>query len=62
MPYSGQSGTLKYRKSMRKAPIKGQIIAKSGSLYGSHNMVTLVLIKMVGPPHFSSSLLPIIIQ
>ena len=38
MPHSGQSGTLKYRKSMRKAPIKGQIIAKSGSLYGSHNM------------------------
>ncbi|MBU2896333.1 serine-type D-Ala-D-Ala carboxypeptidase [Vibrio hepatarius] len=38
MPKSGESGTLKYRRSMRKEPIKGQIIAKSGSLYGSHNM------------------------
>ncbi|MBW3694194.1 serine-type D-Ala-D-Ala carboxypeptidase [Vibrio sp. T187] len=38
MPTSGQSGTLKYRSSMRKAPIEGHIIAKSGSLYGSYNM------------------------
>ncbi|WP_341659099.1 serine-type D-Ala-D-Ala carboxypeptidase [Vibrio sp.] len=38
MPSSGESGTLKYRRSMRKDPVKGQIIAKSGSLYGSHNM------------------------
>ncbi|MCW8332246.1 serine-type D-Ala-D-Ala carboxypeptidase [Vibrio paucivorans] len=38
MPTSGESGTLQYRRSMRKAPIKGQIIAKSGSLYGSYNM------------------------
>ncbi|MFY2507744.1 serine-type D-Ala-D-Ala carboxypeptidase [Vibrio pectenicida] len=38
MPTSGESGTLKYRRSMRKEPIKGQIVAKSGSLYGSHNM------------------------
>ena len=38
MPSSGESGTLKYRRSMRKDPIRGQIIAKSGSLYGSHNM------------------------
>ncbi|OIQ25223.1 serine-type D-Ala-D-Ala carboxypeptidase [uncultured Vibrio sp.] len=38
MPTSGTNGTLKYRRSMRKSPIKGQIIAKSGSLYGSYNM------------------------
>ncbi|HHX8282184.1 serine-type D-Ala-D-Ala carboxypeptidase [Vibrio diabolicus] len=38
MPKSGESGTLKYRQSMRKLPIKGQLIAKSGSLYGTYNM------------------------
>lgn len=38
MPKSGESGTLKYRRSMRKDPIKGAIIGKSGSLYGSYNM------------------------
>ncbi|ERB66164.1 D-alanyl-D-alanine carboxypeptidase [Vibrio coralliilyticus OCN008] len=38
MPKSGESGTLKYRRSMRKDPIKGAFIAKSGSLYGSYNM------------------------
>ncbi|WP_086026825.1 serine-type D-Ala-D-Ala carboxypeptidase [Vibrio sp. AND4] len=38
MPKSGVSGTLQYRRSMRKAPIKGQLIAKSGSLYGTYNM------------------------
>ncbi|MGC9494192.1 serine-type D-Ala-D-Ala carboxypeptidase [Vibrio genomosp. F10] len=38
MPTSGKTGTLQYRSSMRKAPIKGQIIAKSGSVYGSYNM------------------------
>ncbi|MGR5121028.1 serine-type D-Ala-D-Ala carboxypeptidase, partial [Vibrio astriarenae] len=27
-----------YRRSMRKSPVKGNIIAKSGSLYGSYNM------------------------
>jgi D-alanyl-D-alanine carboxypeptidase/D-alanyl-D-alanine-endopeptidase (penicillin-binding protein 4) len=38
MPKSGESGTLQYRQSMRNAPIKGQLIAKSGSLYGTYNM------------------------
>ncbi|WP_198591739.1 serine-type D-Ala-D-Ala carboxypeptidase [Vibrio sp. 10N.286.49.B3] len=38
MPTAGINGTLRYRPSMRKAPIKGQIMAKSGSLYGSYNM------------------------
>ncbi|MDR9828396.1 serine-type D-Ala-D-Ala carboxypeptidase [Vibrio sp. FNV 38] len=38
MPSAGESGTLQYRRSMRKAPIKGNIIAKSGSVYGTKNM------------------------
>ena len=38
MPTSGVDGTLRYRQSMRKAPIKDNIIAKSGSVYGSYNM------------------------
>ncbi|WP_100752463.1 serine-type D-Ala-D-Ala carboxypeptidase [Vibrio salilacus] len=38
MPTSGTNGTLKYRRSMRQSPIKGQLVAKSGSVYGSHNM------------------------
>ena len=38
MPTSGINGTLKYRQSMRKAPIQGNITAKSGSLYGTYNM------------------------
>lgn len=38
MPTSGINGTLKYRQSMKKAPIQGNIIAKSGSLYGTYNM------------------------
>jgi D-alanyl-D-alanine carboxypeptidase/D-alanyl-D-alanine-endopeptidase (penicillin-binding protein 4) len=38
MPSAGIDGTLKYRQSMRKAPIKGAITAKSGSVYGSYNM------------------------
>ncbi|CAH6828010.1 D-alanyl-D-alanine carboxypeptidase [Vibrio chagasii] len=38
MPTSGMNGTLKYRQSMRKAPIQSNIIAKSGSLYGTYNM------------------------
>ena len=38
MPTAGENGTLKYRTSMRNSPIKGQLVAKSGSLYGSYNM------------------------
>ncbi|WP_070962338.1 serine-type D-Ala-D-Ala carboxypeptidase [Vibrio sonorensis] len=38
LPISGKNGTLKYRRSMRKTPIKDHIKAKSGSLYGSYNM------------------------
>ncbi|MGO2405218.1 serine-type D-Ala-D-Ala carboxypeptidase [Vibrio litoralis] len=43
MPTAGIDGTLKYRSSMRKAPIKGNIVAKSGSLFATHNMAGFVL-------------------
>ncbi|WP_261884838.1 serine-type D-Ala-D-Ala carboxypeptidase [Vibrio pomeroyi] len=49
MPTSGIDGTLKYRHSMRKAPIQGNIIAKSGSLYGSYNMAGFGLDKSGNP-------------
>ncbi|MDA9556771.1 serine-type D-Ala-D-Ala carboxypeptidase [Vibrio sp.] len=49
MPIAGKTGTLKYRRSMRKAPIEGNIIAKSGSLYGTHNMAGYVLDKEKQP-------------
>ncbi|MEZ8017309.1 serine-type D-Ala-D-Ala carboxypeptidase [Vibrio splendidus] len=49
MPTSGMSGTLKYRQSMRKTPIQGNIIAKSGSLYGSYNMAGFGLDKSGSP-------------
>ncbi|WP_040889889.1 D-alanyl-D-alanine carboxypeptidase/D-alanyl-D-alanine endopeptidase [Vibrio ezurae] len=39
MPTSGLDGTLKYRPSMQDVHIKGHIKGKSGSLFGSHNMV-----------------------
>lgn len=39
MPVSGNNGTLKYRSSMRKAPVKGALVAKSGSLFGTYNMM-----------------------
>jgi D-alanyl-D-alanine carboxypeptidase/D-alanyl-D-alanine-endopeptidase (penicillin-binding protein 4) len=43
LPKSGESGTLRYRKSMRKPPVQGRLAAKSGSLYGSFNMAGFVL-------------------
>lgn len=49
MPTSGENGTLKYRSSMRNAPIKGQLIAKSGSVYGSYNMAGFGLDKAGKP-------------
>lgn len=49
MPKSGTNGTLKYRRSMLKAPVKGEIIAKSGSLYGSYNMAGFGLDKSGKP-------------
>ncbi|WP_227986310.1 serine-type D-Ala-D-Ala carboxypeptidase [Salinivibrio sp. VYel1] len=38
LPTAGVDGTLKYRQSIRHAPIKGRLKAKSGSLYGSFNL------------------------
>lgn len=43
LPTAGENGTLKYRPSMRKEPIKGSIHGKSGSLFGTHNMVGYTL-------------------
>ncbi|PQJ88365.1 serine-type D-Ala-D-Ala carboxypeptidase [Aliivibrio sifiae] len=42
LPTSGIDGTLKYRNSMRKEPIKGSMKSKSGSLFGSYNMAGFV--------------------
>lgn len=39
LPVAGESGTLKYRRSMRSDEVKGKIKGKSGSLYGTYNMV-----------------------
>ena len=49
MPSAGTNGTLKYRSSMRNDPIKGQLIAKSGSVYGSYNMAGFGLNKQGQP-------------
>lgn len=49
MPIAGKSGTLKYRRSMRKDPIAGQLLAKSGSLYGTYNMAGFGLDKRGEP-------------
>ncbi|WP_188009079.1 serine-type D-Ala-D-Ala carboxypeptidase [Grimontia hollisae] len=38
LPVSGVDGTLKYRASVRHAPLKQRLIAKTGSLYGSYNL------------------------
>lgn len=49
MPKAGESGTLQYRRSMRGQAIQGQLIAKSGSLYGTHNMAGFGLDKQGKP-------------
>ncbi len=41
-PISGESGTLRYRRSVRHAPLKGKIQAKTGSLYGASNLAGFV--------------------
>lgn len=38
LPVSGVDGTLKYRFSVRYPPLKETLKAKTGSLYGSHNL------------------------
>lgn len=42
LPVSGQSGTLRYRQSIRQQPLKGKIRAKSGSLYGTYNLAGVI--------------------
>ncbi|MEJ2765485.1 serine-type D-Ala-D-Ala carboxypeptidase [Photobacterium sp. MCCC 1A19761] len=42
LPVSGQSGTLKYRQSIRHQPLEGHILAKSGTLFGTHNLTGIV--------------------
>lgn len=43
LPIAGQSGTLKYRRSMRSNTVRGHIRGKSGSLYGTYNMIGFAL-------------------
>ena len=49
LPLSGEQGTLKYRPSMRDKSLNSRILAKSGSLYGTHNMAGFVLDKEQQP-------------
>ncbi|MBY8167047.1 serine-type D-Ala-D-Ala carboxypeptidase [Vibrio fluvialis] len=49
LPVAGESGTLKYRRSMRSDEVKGKIKGKSGSLYGTHNVVGFGLDKQGKP-------------
>ncbi len=52
LPTSGIDGTLKYRNSMRKEPIKGSMKSKSGSLFGSYNMAGFVGLENKDPQLF----------
>ena len=52
LPTSGIDGTLKYRNSMRKEPIKGSMKSKSGSLFGSYNMAGFVGLENQAPQLF----------
>ncbi len=38
LPVSGVSGTLQWRPSLVNVPLKGQVAAKTGSLYGVYNL------------------------
>lgn len=39
---AGESGTLQYRRSLRHAPLKGNIRAKSGTVNGSSNLAGFI--------------------
>lgn len=45
LPVSGESGTLRYRYSIRNEPLKGRVHGKSGSLYGTYNLAGWVKAK-----------------
>lgn len=38
-PVSGESGTLGHRPSMNQPPLKGRFVAKTGTLFGTKNLV-----------------------
>ncbi|MFD2179873.1 serine-type D-Ala-D-Ala carboxypeptidase [Veronia pacifica] len=42
LPVAGVDGTLRYRQSVRKSPIKGRLRAKTGTLFGSYNLAGLM--------------------
>ena len=44
-PTAGENGTLKYRASVTKAPLKGNVLAKTGSLQNVSNLAGFVLSK-----------------
>lgn len=42
LPVAGESGTLKYRRSLRQAPLSGNIRAKSGTVNGASNLAGFI--------------------
>lgn len=42
LPIAGESGTLKYRKGYNSPPLKGQILAKTGSMLGAVNLAGFI--------------------
>lgn len=68
LPIAAKSGTLQYRASMRKAPIRHSIAAKSGSLFGTYNMAgyglnsqgkpTSVFVQFISDYHPDSTIKP----
>ncbi|MGL5335243.1 MAG: D-alanyl-D-alanine carboxypeptidase/D-alanyl-D-alanine endopeptidase, partial [Enterovibrio sp.] len=60
LPVSGIDGTLKFRPSLRNAPIKGKLQAKSGAIFGSYNLVgvlqradrDLIVVQLVSHYHY----------
>lgn len=49
LPVAGLTGTLRYRQSVRQEPIKQHLAAKSGSLYGTFNLVGVMTSKSGKP-------------
>ncbi|MGF1691393.1 serine-type D-Ala-D-Ala carboxypeptidase [Photobacterium kagoshimensis] len=60
LPVANKSGTLRYRPSLRKLPLAGNLTAKSGSLYGAYNLAgvlktasgqSLIVIQLINNYH-----------
>ncbi|WP_459782732.1 D-alanyl-D-alanine carboxypeptidase, partial [Photobacterium sp. R1] len=49
LPISGETGTLRYRQSIRHEPLKTRLAAKSGSLYGTFNLAGVMTAKSGKP-------------